>query len=305
MSSQGEAAKRSRYRAVAALVGISAIWGATFPLVRDGIAGVPTLAFLQIRFLLACLILFSLAARPANGRARLLWDPAAAAPGTLLALGYLLQTAGLRTTGPSVSAFLTGVSVVLVPLFGTMLRWERASVRRSSAALVALAGVYLLQGARMPDRWSRGETWTALCAVAFAAQILLLGRVARSRSDPLALTTAQIAYAAILLLVAGAVRGEIFFLATMPAAAWGAAIFTGCMATALAFFVQTWAQRKLAAGSVAVCFASEPLFAALVSTGFYGDRLGSAAWAGAGLVLVATLLVALDPEISEPASPGS
>lgn len=279
--------------AVLLLILIAAIWGATFPLVRDGIAGVPTLPFLQIRFLVAAGILVAISAAR-GGLARIL-HPRCVAPGVLLAAGYVLQTEGLRTTGPSVSAFLTGTSVVIVPIIGTLLRWEKGGARRWGAVLLALAGIFLLQGGRMPDHWSSGETATVMCAVAFAGQILVVGRLASGAGDPLFFATGQILVAAIGLLLAGLIRGELFTSVDLDSGAIFAALFTGIAATAFAFFAQTWAQRSVSASSVAICFASEPVFAGLVSVLLYGDRLPGIAWAGALCVTGAMSIAAFDP----------
>ncbi len=291
--SQGGRATAGRLGSVALLVFIAAIWGATFPLVRDGIAGVATLPFLQIRFLVAAGILVP-AAVARGGFSRMI-HPRCLAPGALLAAGYVLQTEGLRTTSPSISAFLTGTSVVIVPIVGTLLRCEKGSAGRWSAVVLALAGIFLLQGARLPDRWSSGETATLLCAVAFAGQILLIGRLAPGAGDPLSFAAGQILVAAIVLLVAGLIRGELFVSARITSSAGVAALLTGVAATAFAFFAQTWAQRKVTASAVAICFASEPVFAGLVSVLLYGDRLSSVAWAGALCVTVAMSIVAFDP----------
>lgn len=278
---------------IGALIAVAAIWGVTFPLVHDGIVGVDILPFLQVRFLVAAGLLVPVAIMR-SGLSQLA-HPRCLAPGALLAAGYLLQTEGLRTTSPSVSAFLTGTSVVIVPLIGTLLRWEKGSSRRWLAVILALAGIFLLQGARLPDRWSAGESATLLCAIAFAVQILLVGRLSPGAKDPLAFAAGQIAVAAIGLLVAGLFRSEVFATARITRAALSAALFTGFFATAVAFLAQTWAQRRVGASVVAVCFASEPVFAAVVSVLLYGDRLPVVAWGGAGLVTLAMTIVAAGP----------
>jgi len=268
--------------------------GATFPLVHDGIAGVASLPFLQARFLLAAFALIPVVLMRSGIRS--MFQARCIVPGALLAAGYLLQTEGLRTTSPSVSAFLTGASVVIVPVLGVLLRWETGSPARWGAVILALFGIFLLQETRLPDRWSAGESMTALCALAFAAQIVLVGRCARAAGDPVSFTCGQLVVAAFVLLASGVIRGEMLYSALFSREALIAAVFTGLLATALAFFVQTWAQRDVPAGVVAVCFAGEPLFAALVSAIFYGDRLSAIAWTGAALVTAAMLIAALESD---------
>lgn len=274
-----------------ALVAVAAIWGATFPIVREAVAGIRPVDFLAIRFLLASVLLIPIVGGRVGFRALL--DPHAVLPGICLATGYALQTQGLRTVGPSVSAFLTGTSVVIVPLLGRILGWERASARRWGAVLLAIVGICLLQG-RLPDRWSAGETMTAGCALAFALQILLIGRAAPRRSNALALGAGQILVATVLLCVVATLRGDLPSAREIPARVWLAVGLTGLLATALAFVVQTWAQERIPSGHVAVCFATEPLFAALVSIGFYGDSISRGGWIGAAAVLAATCLVATE-----------
>lgn len=291
--SQEGGAATARLGPVCLLILIAAIWGATFPLVRDGVARVATLPFLQLRFLIAAG--FLVPAALARGGLPKLLHPRCIAPGLLLAAGYFLQTEGLRTTGPSVSAFLTGTSVVIVPVIGTTLRWEKGRAGRWGAALLALSGIFLLQGARLPDRWSLGETATVFCAVAFAGQILLVGRSAPRAGDPLCFAAGQILVAAIGLLAAGVVRGELLTSTRIPPEATYAALFTGVAATAFAFFAQTWAQRRVSPSSVAICFASEPVFAAVVSVLLYEDRLPPVAWVGALCIMAAMSIAALEP----------
>lgn len=291
--SQGSLGGRARFAALLALIGVSAIWGATFPLMHDAIVGIPTLSFLQLRFLLATVAVVPVAL--ARGKPSALLHARCVAPGLMLAAGYALQTEGLRTTSPSISAFLTGTSVVIVPAVGALLGLDRGGLWRWTAVVLALGGIFFLQGARLPDRWSSGESATMLCAVAFAGQILLVGRSAARAGDPFAFAAGQIVVATLGLLLAGIVRGELFVATPIRPGAWFAALFTGLLATALAYWVQTWAQRRVSSGVAAVCFASEPAFAAVVSVFFYGDRLAPLAWAGAASVAIATLLTVIAP----------
>ncbi len=273
-----------------ALLAVAAIWGATFPLVQAAVHHTPPLPFLILRFLIAAAALVP--AVILRGGLTEALHPRGAAPGLCLAAGYWLQTEGLRIVAPSVSAFLTGTSVVLVPVLAWMGGQEKARARVWIAAVLALGGILAMQG-RLPGRWSAGETLTALCAVAFALQILLIGRLTRGRCDPIKLGSGQIFYAAAFLIAAGAARGTALDLPAIPPISWFALFFTGLLATAGAFILQTWAQRRLPSSHAAVLFASEPLFAAIVSVGFCGERLVMRGVVGAGMILIAVLLTTI------------
>jgi drug/metabolite transporter (DMT)-like permease len=76
---------------------------------------------------------------------------------------------------------------------------------------------------------------------------------------------------------------------------WGALLVTGIFASALAFLVQTWAQRELSATRTALVFAAEPVFAGLFGYLLAGDRLGTLGWSGCAFILCGIV-------ISEPAA---
>jgi drug/metabolite transporter (DMT)-like permease len=103
----------TRTKAEAFLVVVTAIWGCTFVVVKGALADASPLPFLAVRFLLAGLLLLAILGRGHVDRRTIL-------PGSILGVflfaGYLLQTWGLMYTTPSKSAFLTGFSVILVPV---------------------------------------------------------------------------------------------------------------------------------------------------------------------------------------------
>jgi drug/metabolite transporter (DMT)-like permease len=66
---------------------------------------------------------------------------------------------------------------------------------------------------------------------------------------------------------------------------WGALLVTGVFASALAFLIQTWAQRRTSATRTALAFTMEPVFAALFGYTLSGDRLGALGWGGCAVIL--------------------
>ncbi|MFI5282114.1 MAG: EamA/RhaT family transporter, partial [Candidatus Dormibacterales bacterium] len=76
------------------LLSVTAVWGWTFVLVKDAVTQYPTLPFLQLRFLLAFLVMVLLVRRLPTRRE--MW--VGAAVGAVLAGSYLAQTYGLTLT---------------------------------------------------------------------------------------------------------------------------------------------------------------------------------------------------------------
>jgi drug/metabolite transporter (DMT)-like permease len=129
------------------LLAVSLIWGSTFVVVKGALGGISTLLFLALRFTFAAALLAAiLAPRFRSGPSRGWfhgWRGGLICSGFLF-LGYVLQTAGLRLTPASRSAFLTGLYIVLVPLLSTLVNLGRPRSREVAGVLLALAGTLLL-----------------------------------------------------------------------------------------------------------------------------------------------------------------
>lgn len=281
-------------RAELALVLVALVWGATFVLVKAALEGVSTLLFLALRFSLAGAVL------AVAYRGRMSWAlsrgsrPFAGglAAGICLFGGYLFQTLGLRFTTPSKSAFLTGLSIVLVPLFGASMRRRLPPERVTAGVLTAAAGMALLTLESGDWRASPGDLLTLAGAVFFALHILALGRyVPRDGFEPISVL--QVATAAGLSLVS-------FWWAETPFITWNGAVLlalgvTGLLATAGAFTIQAWAQQRTNPTRTALIFALEPVFAAATAYAASAEVLTARQFVGAALILGGILLVELKP----------
>jgi drug/metabolite transporter (DMT)-like permease len=159
---------------------------------------------------------------------------------------------------------------------------------------IALAGVGMalltLDSARLEV--GTGELLTLACAFAFAAHIIALGHYSQKMNTDW-LTLLQIAScAAIALCTFWWV--EPAFVRWTPAV-WVALVSTSVLATAVAFWIQTWAQARTTATRAAVIFSLEPVFAWLTSWLVAGETLTPRAFAGAACILAGILLVELKP----------
>lgn len=213
--------------------------------------------------------------------------------GLFLCVGNEFQTAGLKYTTPSKSAFLTGVSVVLVPLL-LALFWRRGINRWSLAGVcLAFVGLYLLtvpasSGAGLNvSSMNRGDLYTLGAAVAFAFHIIFIGHVTREHRWQ-QITVVQVAVTATLMIltVPFVERVQVEWSARVF---WGIAI-TGFLSLALAFAVQAWAQQFTPPTHAALIFSLEPVFAWITSFLVLGERLGARAGMGALCILAGVLL---------------
>ncbi len=276
---------------LAALVAVTAVWGLTFVQVKDAVALYPLFAFLALRFGIAAATLAPAALRRVSplgvGGIR-----AGSALGLLLALGYALQTAGLERTTVSSAGFVTGLYVVLTPVLALVLFRTRAGRAVWLGVVLATAGLALLSGVQAGS--PRGDLLVLGGAAAFALQIVLLERYA-PRYDPLGLTLVEMLAAFAGFLVIALALGDL----GLPRGwtVWGALLVTGIFASAFAFLIQSWAQRRTSATRTALVFALEPVFAGVFGYALAGERLGWVGWAGCAVIMAGIAL-------SEPAAAG-
>jgi drug/metabolite transporter (DMT)-like permease len=206
-----------------------------------------------------------------------------------LFLGFAFQTTGLVYTTPSRSAFLTGLSVLLVPFVALALfrHWPRPPTLLGVG--LAVVGLYQLTGGLQgtaSETW-RGDLLTLGCAVAYAFQITLTERYA-PRTKISALVATQLWTVTALSLVALAVGGGARLEPTWSL--WGAVAFCGLIASAAAILVQTWAQARTTAVRAALIFSMEPVFAALTALWVGEEMLGWRELVGGALIVLAVVV---------------
>ncbi len=267
-----------RSKAEILLVVNTFIWGSTFVVVKGALSDASPFPFLAARFTIAGLLMWLVMAR---GRV----DRQAMFPslvlGILLFAGFALQTWGLIFTTPSKSAFITGASVILVPVL-SLISGYRMRAANFSGAVLGLGGLYFLVLPAGLSAVNRGDILTLLGAISFAVHIILVGSYTQRFSFQ-QLAPGQVLVAGALATLAGPFgpawvvhwSGRLVF----------AVVVTAIFATAFAFGSQVWAQQYTPPAHTALIFALEPVFAALTSWLVIGERLGGKMLLGSVLIL--------------------
>jgi drug/metabolite transporter (DMT)-like permease len=267
-----------------ALIAVTAVWGVTFVQVKDAVEIYPLFAFLAVRYAIAAGVL-GLAGVP---RLRTLGRPglaAGAVVGVLGALGIGLQTAGLHRTTVSSTGFITGLYVVLTPLFGLLLFRTQVGVEVWAGVALSIAGLAMLSG--VPAGSTEGNLLVLASTSAQALQIVMVERYAK-RFDAIALTLVYMATSCVGFLVIALAEGDL----PLPRGwtVWGALLVTGIFASALSVLIQVWAQRRLSAARIALVFALETVWAGIFGYWLSGDRLGWLGWGGCAAILAGIVL---------------
>ena len=273
----------SRRRALAWLLAATTVWGATFPVVKAALADCGPITFMALRFGLAAVLLLWDVLRPGVGLPRTVWPYWC---GVSLMVGYWLQTWGLVTTTPARSAFITALSVVLVPLLEPLAGLARLSGRVVGGAALALAGLAVLLRPNS-QAVALGDILTVGCALSFACHTMLVQRAVRSH--PVRQVNA-VQVLTVAVLAAPWAGAEGWHFAATPRLG-GALLVTALLATVGAFWALTAAQETLSAGETAVVLAWEPVAAALISL-ILGEDVVSPGLLLGGVLVVAGVLLA-------------
>lgn len=285
------------YRGDLALLLVTLIWGTTFALTKLALQDITPMLFLAMRFIMGFAILSLL-----FGKRLLQMDRkvlvAGLVVGGILFFGYSTQTLGMQdpNTTASKAAFITGMSVIFTPLLSVIFLGQKPTFYALLGALVAFIGLAFLS-VDFSDVFSVGISWGDLlvlaCAVAFAGQIVAVGKFT-NHVDIGAFTTLQMGVVGLLCTITG--------LATEPLPTnldtgfWLGLLYMGGVATAGTLMLQNWAQKFATPTRTAVIFTMEPVFAGIFAYIFLGETLAPQNLLGAVLILVGLLLAELRQE---------
>ena len=263
-------------RAELILLAITAMWGLTFPAMKVSLSYVPPILFLAYRFGIASLLMLiifrSKVLRKETMREGFLL-------GLTLFFGHGFQIVGLKYTTASNSAFITSLYVVFTPFIAYFLLGERLEWGDVLSLIVALTGLYLISGAS--SKIGYGDFLTALCALSFAFQIVLVQKF--GGRDYIGLSFWQIFWNFVLsLLFALAFEPLVVPRELLP---WLGLLYTSVFATVLAFTLQVKYQKHTTAYKAALIYSMEPIFGSLSSFVLLGERFTGRALLGALLIM--------------------
>jgi len=277
------------------LIFIVMIWGTTFPLMKIALGNVKPFYFISLRFITAFIVL-TLILNKRLKKINIKTIKIGTFLGLWLFLGFAFQIYGLQFTTASRSGFITGLSVIVVPILSIFILKEIPSISSWIGVILALVGMYFLTGFTEAG-FNYGDLLTFFCAVSIALQIVFLSKYIKNE-DPLVITWLQITT----VMVLGTVIA--FFESPSNVAinsnSIAVIIYTGIFATALAIFVQSRAQQFTSSTHTGLIFSLEPVFGALFSFMILNERMQTMGMIGATLIFLGIVLSELgDKKVGE------
>ncbi len=267
---------------------VAVIWGFGFVAQRAAMDHIGPFTYNGVRFLLGgfCLIPF---ARRENTRPRLrktTINPwlAGLAAGVVLFGGAALQQTGIQYTTAGKAGFITGLYVVLVPIFALLLG-RRTGSGTWLGAFLSVAGLYLLS---VQENFSMqtGDLLVLLGAVFWALHVLILGYLS-PRTCPLRLARDQFFCCALLSLITAFFIEQTSIIALYMAAL--PILFGGVVSVGAGYTLQVVAQQKAKSSHAAIILSLETVFGAMGGWLFLDEHLSNRAVIGCGLMLTGML----------------
>jgi drug/metabolite transporter (DMT)-like permease len=272
----------------------AAIWGLAFVFQKTAMGAIGPLTFIAARSIVAVLALAPFAlreSRTAGAMPTRAFYQVAGSGGLAFFLGAAFQQFGLVTATVTNTGFLTALYVILVPILAWLFQGKPPIAIVWPAAALSFAGMWLLGGATL-DALAFGDVLVIICAVFWAVHMIVTAR-ASEFDRPLLFTCLQFAVVGALA-VLGASLTETVTIAQLQSV-WVEIAYVGLLSSALTFAILTVAMRHAPPAEAAVIVSTENLFSALAGALLLGERLGLINWAGAGLIVLATLLVQIAP----------
>ncbi len=275
---------------------VAFIWGITFVVVKNNTDSIEPFCFNFIRFSLSALLVFSyiLIVRK-QGLIGLTYTAFrdGCCLGFCLFWGFASLTLGLVHTTASNAGFITGMNVVMVPLFSAIIRKHKIDLVTVMGVSAAAIGLYFLTF-KGSVSINKGDLLIFIGAVAFAFHVIFT-ETCSQRSSTGILVMIQFCFVGALSGICAYCMEDMSVITDIDL------IFSRDMlsvltvvvflSTCLALLVQTRAQKTVAPTKVALIFCLEPVFAAMSGHFWAGESLGPSALIGCSFIFLGMIVV--------------
>jgi len=253
---------------------------------HEALNELPPLGFIGIRFLLAGLLVGALGWQQVRRLPQRAWRRAAAT-GVVMGVSMLCWILGLSTAAQlGVGAFITSLSVVLVPVLGWLFFRQKPTTSTWLALLVAVLGLGSLS-LETGLSFAASDGYFAAAAVMLALHFNLNSRYARS-IPPVALTGIQLGIVGLIALLASGLTESWDRSVSWEGIGWLLASIL--IATSLRFFLQIKAQGMASASHAAIIMTLEPVWTALLAVLWLDEQMSAQQLIGCSLIFLSLLI---------------
>ena len=288
-STQG---KKNRIIANILLISTTILWGSSFIITKNLTQTVPIFLYLGIRFLIAFVGFCPYFIRIKKINKRIL--TLGILTGVIYYFGIFFQTWGIQTTTAGKTAFITGLSTIMVPFIIWIGFKIKLNKRIWIAVVISVVGMafLLLEGT---SGIIIGDFLVLVCAILYAFFVVLNDKYVRIL-DVYLYSMIQILTICVLSFGSSLLIQEAFTLDLFDQSFWFVIIYMGIGVTTLTFLFQNWGQQYQGPSQTAIIFTLEPVFAVIFASFILGDEtMTFFGWLGCGLIFLAILITVFTP----------
>ena len=205
--------------------------------------------------------------------------------GLILFAGATFQQAGIVYTTAGNAGFITGLYVILVPVFG-MFTGQKAGINLWGGAIFATIGLYFLSVTES-FTMSKGDILVLTGSVFWAVHVLYTGWLS-PRTSVMRLAITQYSVCSILSLLASFIVEtntlEGVYSAIIPL------LYGGLLSVGVAFTLQIVGQKKAPPAHTAIILSLEAVFAVIGGVMILSETMTDRKWLGCSLMLAGMLL---------------
>ncbi len=262
------------------------IWGMAFIAQRAGMEYMGPFLFNGIRFFLGVLVLLPVLYFQRKEIQITKKDSLALiTTGLILFMGASLQQVGIVYTTAGKTGFITGLYVVIVPLYGRILG-QKIPLNNWIAAGLAVLGLYLLSIVKEQSiNW--GDAMVLIGAFFWAAHVQIIAKLA-PRMNAIFLAAVQFLIVSTLSMMVGLLCESMDGKAIMQA--WPMILYAGIFSVGVAYTIQVYAQKTVPPFHAALILSMESVVAAGGGWWLLNEILSTRALAGCGLMLTGMVL---------------
>jgi len=210
-----------------------------------------------------------------------------------MALGQGLFLFGLRLTTSVNTAILTSTIPILTVIIVVLRGQEKLTINKVIGIILSFLGVLFIRDLSDMSFGSEnfiGDTLVFCGALCFALY-LSFGKTYLMKYDNMWVTTYMFLIASLLMFIYNIPRYELFIIPehTTPAFWWSGA-YTIIGATLITYFLNNWALKRAASGSVALFIYLQPVVAGIIGYLFLDEQITSRMALCSGLILIGVIV---------------
>lgn len=248
------------------------LWGSTFIITNTLTQIIPPMFYMGIRYLIAFIGFLPFISRLKNFSKKEIKITLIAS--LLVWISFATQTFGIQLTTATKSGFITGLNVIMVPIFASLLFKQKISWKIWISTLFALVGVSILSFGDFGEI-SFGDILILICDVFYALYIIYL-EYNLKKVDTVGFSIILVFNLSVFSFILSIFTDDYNYIFTTGSEM----IFTlqnllimlymGIVASSIATLTQSFGQTVVSSTRAAIIFALEPIFAA-----FFAIIIGS------------------------------